>query len=87
MLSYFFVRLNTNHRLLRSSCSREKIKLTGELNRACRAVGRCKAVIQETVRLCEHTPGLTPIPEDRYDDEECCVIHASVCECLCACDA
>jgi len=53
----------------------------------CVRVCVCVCVCGSRLHLCEHTPGLTPIPEDRYDDEECCVIHASVCECLCACDA
>lgn len=65
--------------LSRTSCSREKVKLTEEVNRARKTIGRCKGVIQEAVRLCEDTPGLTPIPTQHFDeqarliDSNCCI--------------
>ncbi len=54
---------------LHIACSREKVRLTGELSRAYETIARCKANIQETVRLCEETPGLAAIPSDHFDEQ------------------
>ena len=47
----------------------------------------CVCVCGSRLHLCEHTPGLTPIPEDRYDEEVCvcvcvCVGRGHVCTCV-----
>jgi len=44
----------------------------------------CVCVCGEGSRLhlCEHTAGLTPIPEDRYDEEVCVCVRVCVCVCV-----
>lgn len=47
--------------------SREKVQLTGEVLHAAKVIGRAKARIQEAVRMCDDTPGLTPIAAHKFD--------------------
>ncbi len=50
-------------------CSRERVRLSDELQRAEQQVQRSRDIIREALRFCDEAEAHKCIPEGQYDDE------------------
>lgn len=50
-------------------CSREKVRLTDQIQRAEAQVQRCKEVLRDCVKACEEAQGDVAISDDAFDEE------------------